>query len=102
MVSPACFATRSALSTFGEFPLALMANATSPGIAKLASCSENMSSYRESLAQAVIRGTLSVSAIILNRFGEPFTVPLARSHAKWEASAALPPFPNTNTVPCFS
>src|SRR5262249_42753641 len=59
-------------------------------------------SYFESFAQAVIKGTLSVRAITRNLFLEPFTVPLPRSQAKWDASAALPPFPNRKTVRCRS
>jgi len=99
---PASFATFRALRTLGELPLSLIAKATSPGRAKLASCSANMSSYFESFAHAVISGTLSVSAITRNRFFEPFTVPLPRSHAKWEARAALPPFPKRKIVRCRS
>src|SRR5579864_4457667 len=99
---PACFATFRALRTLGELPLPLIARATSPEEAKFASCSEKMSSYFESFAQAVIRGTLSVKASTRKRFLEPFTVPLARSQAKCEASAALPPFPNRKIVRCCS
>src|SRR5881394_987494 len=89
VVAPACFATLRAFNTLGELPLPLIAKATSPDTAKLASCSAKMSSYFESFAHAVISGTLSVSAITRNRFGDPLTVPFPRSQAKCDANAAL-------------
>ena len=42
VTSPACLAAFRAFSTLAELPLALMAKATSSGLAKLANCSEKI------------------------------------------------------------
>src|SRR5439155_2002067 len=97
VLAPIRRAARTAETTFGELPLALIAMTTSPGFSRLVSCSEKTFSYEVSFAQAVRRAMLSASDVTRIRARPSTIVALERSQAKWVALVALQQLPTTYT-----
>src|SRR6266480_2964616 len=97
---PAPRACLTARTTLGELPLVLIPTKTSPGRPRACTCRSNTPSNPQSLAKAVRKEVSVVSAMA----GSPgrsklFVNRLTNSVAMCWQSAALPPFPQSSTLP---